>query len=32
MLSFDIPEILIMVLVAAWIALAINQYRHVKHH
>lgn len=32
MISLDVPEILIIILLAAWIGLAINQYRHVHHH
>jgi hypothetical protein len=31
MVSLDVPEILILILVFGWIGLAVHQYRHAKH-
>jgi hypothetical protein len=31
MVALDVPEILILILIAGWIGLAVHQYRHVKH-
>ena len=32
MVSLDIPEILILILVAGWIGLAVHQYRYRHRH
>jgi len=32
MASLDIPEVLILLLVAAFIGLAIHQFNYVRHH
>jgi len=31
MVSLDVPEILIVILVFGWIGLAVHQYRYAKH-